>query len=293
VSPTAVVSAPAKVNLRLRVLGKRADGYHDIDTLFQAIDLADEVTVRLGGPGVRLDVDGADLGPVEGNLAYRAAAGLMAEVGFGGGCDIRLVKRIPVGAGLGGGSSDGAAVLRCVAALLGLAGSDARVARVAAQLGSDVPFFLGASPLARGRGRGELLEALEPLPATDFVVVSPPVHVSTAVAYQELSASRERGTPVPEPDGAAPKNWADVSTTAGNDFQAVIAAAHSEIGRALQALRGAGASMALMSGSGSSVFGRVGDRATAEAVAAALTRDLGWSCRAVRTLETMPPPRIE
>ena len=108
-SPTAVVSAPAKVNLRLRVLGRRTDGYHDIDTLFQAIDLADDVSVRLGDPGVRLDVAGAGLGPVTDNLAHRAAARLMAEVAFDGGCDIRLVKRIPAGAGLGGGSADAAA----------------------------------------------------------------------------------------------------------------------------------------------------------------------------------------
>ncbi len=291
-SPTAVVTAPAKVNLLLRVLGKRPDGYHEIDTIFQAIDLADEVAVRLGGSGVRLDVAGADLGPVEDNLAYRAAERLIAEVGFDGGCDIHLVKRIPSGAGLGGGSSDGAAVLRCVARLLGLAVGDARVARVAAELGSDVPFFLGASPLARGQGRGELLEPLEPLPAADLVLVSPPVHVATAAAYRALSESGRRRTPVPGRDAGAPMSWADVAANAWNDFQAVVGAVHPEIGRALQALLAAGASMALMSGSGSSVFGRFGDRATSEGTAAALARDLGWSCRAVRTLERMPDPRV-
>ncbi len=117
-SPTAVVSAPAKVNLRLRVLGRRTDGYHDIDTLFQAIDLADDVSVRLGDPGVRLDVAGAGLGPVTDNLAHRAAARLMAEVAFDGGCDIRLVKRIPAGAGLGASGAAAAPGRRLLLAIL-------------------------------------------------------------------------------------------------------------------------------------------------------------------------------
>ncbi len=290
-SPTAVVTAPAKVNLLLRVLGKRPDGYHDIDTIFQAIDLADEVAVRLGGSGVRLDVAGADLGPVEDNLAFRAAERLIAEVGFDGGCDIHLVKRIPSGAGLGGGSSDGAAVLRCVAPLLGLAVGDARVARVAAELGSDVPFFLGASPLARGQGRGELLEPLEPLPAADFVLVSPPVHVATAGAYQALSRSRLGAAPPPTP-ATAPLSWAEMARFASNDFQAMIAADHSEVGRAIHALEAAGASFALMSGSGSAVFGLFPDRTSAERVTADLTSRLGWACRAVRTLERLPEPRV-
>ena len=291
-SPTAFVSAPAKVNLRLRVLGRRTDGYHDIDTLFQAIDLTDDVSVRLGGPGVRLDVAGADVGPPEGNLAYRAAARLMAEVGFDGGCDIRLVKRIPAGAGLGGGSSDGAAVLGCVARLRALAQGDARVARVAAELGSDVPFILEASPLAHGRGRGELLEPLEPLPAADLVLVSPSVHVSTAAAYEALSSSRRGGPGTPEPEAHEPRSWAEVAALASNDFQPVIAAAHPEVRRALQALESAGASFALMSGSGSSVFGHFPDAANAEGVAARLTAELGWPCRAVRTLEVMPESRV-
>jgi len=293
VNSTAVVAAPAKVNLRLRVLGKRADGYHDIDTLFQAIDLADEVCVRLGGTGVRLAVAGADLGPTEDNLAFRAAARLMAEARFEGGCEIHLAKRVPAGAGLGGGSSDGAAVLRCVARLLGVAEGDARLARVAAELGSDVPFFLGPSALARGRGRGERLEPIAPLPAADFVVVSPPVHVSTAAAYRALTSSRRGMVRALEPDAGVPRSWTEVAAIAANDFQSVIEQAHPEIHRALEALEATGSSFAAMSGSGSSVFGHFDDRANAERAAGDLTRELGWPCRAVRTLEVMPDLRIE
>lgn len=291
-SPTATLAAPAKVNLRLRVLRRRPDGYHDIDTLFQAIDLADDVTVGLGGTGVRLDVDGAEVGPARSNLAYRAATRLAAEVGRDAGFEIRLVKRIPAGAGLGGGSSDGAAVLRCAAELLDLAAGDARVARVAAGLGSDVSFFLCGSPFARGRGRGEQLEPLEPLPAADLVIVSPPVHVSSAAAYEALGKSGRSERPGPEPLTSGPGRWEEMAALACNDFQEVIARAHPQVRRALDALAAAGAAFALMSGSGSSAFGMFADRASAEGAAARLTQELGWPCRAARTLELMPTPEI-
>ncbi|HET9949806.1 MAG TPA: 4-(cytidine 5'-diphospho)-2-C-methyl-D-erythritol kinase, partial [Longimicrobiales bacterium] len=106
------LAAPAKVNLWLRVLRRRPDGYHELDTLFQMIDLADVVRVERAARGVTLEVEGADLGPPEENLAFRAAARALRELGLGGGLHVRLHKRIPAGAGLGGGSSDAAAVLR-------------------------------------------------------------------------------------------------------------------------------------------------------------------------------------
>jgi 4-diphosphocytidyl-2-C-methyl-D-erythritol kinase len=292
VSSAARLSAPAKINLRLNVLGKRPDGYHDIDTLFQAIDLADEVTVRLDGEGVRLDVVGAELGPTEDNLAYRAALRFAADVGHSGGVAIELTKRVPAGAGLGGGSSDAAAVLRCLAALRGVDGTDARLGHAAAALGSDVPFFLCESPLARGRGRGEVLEPVVPLPEADLVLVSPPVHVATAEAYAALSTSRRGSAPAVHEVGTAPRSWAEVAAHASNDFQAVVAGAHAEIRRSIDAVRSAGAAFTLMSGSGSSVFGAFADRARARDVAGGLEAELGWPCRAVRTLEKMPVPRV-
>lgn len=285
-SVRAKVLAPAKVNLALRVLRKRPDGYHDIDTLFQAIDLCDEVEVELSsGGGVALEVEGrSDLGPQEQNLAWRAAAAFLDAAGSRVGVRLRLTKRIPVGAGLGGGSSDGAAVLRCLAALVGGVGAD-KVREIGAALGSDVPFFLGVSPMARGRGRGELLQALEPLPVADLVIVSPPVHVSTADAYRALAR---------RVDGDAAKHelvmpvWTDAPEVAVNDFQPVVAEAHPEVAQALGALRGAGARLALMSGSGSSCFGLFDDRAGAEAAAERLTGETGWPCLAARTLEAFP-----
>jgi 4-diphosphocytidyl-2-C-methyl-D-erythritol kinase len=286
------VVAPAKVNLRLQVLGRRADGFHEIDTLFQAIDLADEVGVSLRGRGIRLDVRGADVGPVEENLAYRAAQRFAQEVGMTGSVAIELTKRVPAGAGLGGGSSDAAAVLRCLAKLAQTEIDDPRVMRAAEALGSDVPFFLGSSPLARGRGRGERLEALAPLPAADLVLVSPPVHVSTAEAYAALAAARsgkanESKGPVP-----SPRSWEDVAASASNDFESVIAARHQEVRRALGALASAGATFSLMTGSGSSVFGWFPGQEAARGAAEELGRHLGWPCRAVRTLGTLPEPQV-
>jgi 4-diphosphocytidyl-2-C-methyl-D-erythritol kinase len=291
VSRTARVSAPAKVNLRLRVLGKRPDGYHEIDTLFQAIDLADDVLVRLGGVGIRLSVAGADVGPAEQNLAHRAAARFAAEFGLREGVEIELTKRIPAGAGLGGGSSDAAATLRALSALVGVASDDGRLASAATSIGSDVPFFLGKSALARGRGRGERLEPLAPLPIADLVLVSPPVHVSTAAAYGALAASRS-GAPVATEPAANPASWDEVTSQAFNDFQLLVASAHPEVSRAVDALESSGASFALMSGSGSSAFGLFGGRDRALGAAGELAQRLGWPCRAVRTLRELPPPTL-
>jgi 4-diphosphocytidyl-2-C-methyl-D-erythritol kinase len=292
VTATLRIPASAKVNLRLRVLGRRADGYHDLDTLFQAIDLADDVLVELGGEGIGLDVRGADLGPAADNLAYRAAARLAEAVGYGGGIKVGLTKRIPAGAGLGGGSSDAAAVLRCLARLLGLGEDDPRIRATAEALGSDVPFFLSGSPLARGTGRGEILERLSPLPTADMVLVSPSVHVSTAAAYAALAATRRAGADgggVAEPF-SAPRSWEDVAAGATNDFDPVIRSAHPEIGQALAALRSRGARFALMSGSGSSVFGSFASTEEAQRVASELSDTLAWPCVAVRTRTSMPEP---
>jgi 4-diphosphocytidyl-2-C-methyl-D-erythritol kinase len=293
VSDSAVLRAPAKVNLALHVLRRRADGYHELETIFQAVDLCDEVRVSLGGEGVTLEVRGADVGAVEDNLAHRAAVRLRDERLVEDGLQVSLTKRIPVGAGLGGGSSDAAAVLRCAAALVGVPRRDSVLRRIAAELGSDVPFFLGESALALGRGRGEELHAFPPLPPAHLVLVSPPVHVSTAWAYEALSASRERGG---EPAGRRlawlPRGWDDVVAAAHNDFQRLVTARHPEVARSLAALEQAGAEVALMSGSGSTSFGLFPDEGAAGRAAEALFRELGWKCRAVCTLTTLPEPKL-
>lgn len=284
------ILAPAKINLVLRVLRRRDDGYHDIDTLFQAVDLCDELVVEPAEQGVQLEVRGAELGPAEENLAHRAARALLAAVGSASGARIRLTKRIPVGAGLGGGSSDAAAVLRGLAQLMG--GIEPGTLRAVAEtLGSDVPFFVGDSPLARGTGRGEVLEPQRPLAPADFVLVSPPVHVSTVDAYAALSSVRkESGPEAVRASSLRIGAWNELAGLAHNDFEPVISSRHPEIRRALSALESAGAEVALMSGSGSTCFGLFSTGAPAQEAARGLEDETGWPCVHVRSLSSFPTP---
>lgn len=278
---------PAKVNLFLRVLGERADGYHEIETIFQAVSLHDDLAMDLvSGGEVGLDVAGADVGPPTSNLAYLAARAVLDAAGSDMGVHVRLEKRIPAGAGLGGGSSDAAAALRCANALLGDPLGDAELADIAGGLGSDVPFFLGASTLALGRGRGELLEALPPLPDAHLVLVLPPVHVDTGWAYGALTEHRRAGGEAPRPGshGDAPRTWADVAGLAVNDFEAVVPSAHREVAASLDALRKAGATPALLSGSGSACFGIFADAESARRAAELLSGSLPWPSLVARTL---------
>lgn len=300
------IDAPAKINLFLKVLRRRDDGYHELDTLFQAVDLCDEVTVARAGAGVALRVEGADVGPERDNLAYRAAAAFLEAAGVGGGLEVLLTKRIPAGAGLGGGSSDAAAVLRAANAVLGGPLEAATLHALAAGLGSDVPFFLGPGTLARGTGRGEVLEMLPPLPELPVVLVLPPVHVSTAEAYGRLARARAEGggTSVSiegaaDPGAAAstspsvaalPAGWADVARDAVNDFEDVVPEGWPEVGRALAALRRSGAVFSLLSGSGGACFGVFGDAGAARSAAAALEDQLGCQVVTTRTRVGFPRP---
>ncbi|MDA0328890.1 MAG: 4-(cytidine 5'-diphospho)-2-C-methyl-D-erythritol kinase [Gemmatimonadetes bacterium] len=287
-SRVVVVDAPAKVNLFLRVLHRREDGYRELETLFQAVSLADEIRLSLsspdgrparGGGTVTLEVDGPDLGPVESNLAFRAAALFQQTTGLDADVHIHLTKRIPAGAGLGGGSSDAAAVLRGLASLVDFVDHES-LATMGTHLGSDVPFFLGSASLALGRGRGDVLAPLPPLPELSVVLALPPVHVSTAEAYGAVTGSRARsGTP----DGEVRPNalfedldWERVQALVENDFDAVVSDQHPEIGASLEGLRAEGARCAVLSGSGSASFGLFAGPAQAERAANVLTSRLGW-----------------
>ncbi len=288
-------SAPAKVNLLLRILGSRSDGFHDLETLFQAVTLHDDVTVELSGRGgVEIEVEGADVGPAVSNLAYRAADSVLRAAGSREGVRVRLTKRIPAGAGLGGGSSDAAAALMCANRVLGVPLDGETLRTLAAGLGSDVPFFLGSSTLARGSGRGEILEGLPPLPVAHLVLVLPPVGVATGWAYGALDEWRRENRRVshPGPGGKAPSGWADVKALAGNDFEVVVAAVHPEVARSLAALRGEDAAPVLLSGSGAACFGVFPDAHAAEVAAASVGRRLGWPAVMVSTLREWPPLEV-
>lgn len=291
--------APAKVNLALLIGSKRADGFHEVATIFQAISLADEVRVERhparGSPDdrtqIQLAVDGPDLGPDEENLAWRAAAAFLEETGVEAGVSIGLRKSIPAGAGLGGGSSDAAAVLRCLEALTGV-DQPGLLTDIAAELGSDVPFFLGPSATAIGRGRGELIHAVEPLPERLIAVALPPVHVATGPAYRALAYSRQRDAPTSLPPLDGDVSWAGLmGGRMTNDFEEVVAAEHPPVAQSLTAMRDAGAAIAMLSGSGAasfSLFDGDVDVAGSEHWCAELSTSLGWPVVSCTTLRRIP-----
>jgi len=258
-SASARVAAQAKINLFLDVLERDASGYHSLETAFLRVDLADDVSVR-EATGRTLDVGGpaplaAGLGPTEKNLAYRAAAAYADATGWPSGFAIELVKRIPAGAGLGGGSADAGAVLRALDAL-SPSPVAARLPEIAAALGADVPFMTIEEPMALGSGRGDRVKPIPALAPRAIVLAVLPFAISTADAYAWIDADRA-ALSLPSRGGRAEPmaTWSDAAASAHNDFAAVVARRHPEIAGLTERLRAAGASIALLAGSGSTVFG--------------------------------------
>jgi 4-diphosphocytidyl-2-C-methyl-D-erythritol kinase len=252
------LAAPAKVNLFLRVLAREADGYHGIETLFCLLDLADEVEVsRTGAPGVTIEVEGGiDVGPAQENLAVRAAHAVLDATGRRFGVHIRLVKRIPTQAGLGGGSSDAAAALAAVNQLAGNAVPRHELLQFAARLGSDVPFLFSGAPLALAWGHGERMLRLPPLPAAPALLVTPPARIPTAEAYEWLHRARQaqarRGAVALDLD--ALRTWGDIGRMAGNDFESPVFSREPSVRAAFDALVLTHPLVCRLSGSGSTVF---------------------------------------
>ncbi len=262
--------APAKVNLFLRVLAREESGYHQLETLFQLLEFGDRVTLeRTDAPGVGLELAGDQvegLGPPERNLAVRAARAVLDRVarergGNEGGIRIHLEKRIPHGAGLGGGSSDAATVLQGVNRLLGGPLTRAQLLEEAALLGSDVPVFLSPSPTNLAWGRGDRLMALPALPEASVVLALPPLRIPTPEAFATLVEWRReqaakgvptRGAALLEP--AALGGWGGVVGAAGNDLQEPVFRRWPSLAPIDRALESSGAGMALLSGSGSALF---------------------------------------
>jgi 4-diphosphocytidyl-2-C-methyl-D-erythritol kinase len=261
--------APAKVNLRLAVLAREASGFHQIETLFCALELADEIDIEIGGVDVQLDVRaGQDIGPVRTNLVTRAADAFRRTAGVDAGARIGLHKRIPAGAGLGGGSSDAATTLLALNELHGHPLEPGALLAMGAALGSDIPFFLSGAPLAWAWGRGDRLLPLPPLPRRTVLVVAPAAPVSTAEAYEALALRREESGARTSPavlDPASFREWEAVGRMAANDFEDVVFARMPELARIRDTLRTAGAAPALLAGSGSALFGVFRDPADARA----------------------------
>lgn len=281
------IPSPAKINLFLEVIARRPDGYHEIESVMQLVDLCDCVRLARKPRGIRVSVAGAELPSGRGNLAYKAAALLMDTAGLSDGVHIRLEKRIPVAGGLGGGSSNAAAVLAGLNRLYGLGRSREELREIGASLGSDVPFFL-SDGLALATGRGEILTPLEPWAPRWVVLANPGVPVSTAWAYREVSSKLtewQRRTSIMDlvTDGRLP--WPPV--WAFNRLEAVVLPHRAEV-RSLKAIleQGGGAPV-LMSGSGASVFAVVPDAASGQ-VLAARARAAGGFAAAVTTLVRNP-----
>jgi 4-diphosphocytidyl-2-C-methyl-D-erythritol kinase len=277
-----VLRASAKVNLALEVLGKRGDGYHEIATVLQAVDLFDRLTVETADT-LLLHADDPELPTDEGNLVMRAARLLQKTAGIEKGARIELQKRIPVAAGLGGGSSDAAATLWGLNRLWGLRWPRARLQELAVELGMDVPFFLGTGR-AVARGRGERLQALPGGGGYALVLVNPRAPLSTREVYGRVPAGWHA-----EPTGTERviealrrRNVATLAAALTNNLERVVEPVLPVIGRMKAALLAAGALGAIMSGSGPTVFGLARSLDHARQVRSRVSR-AGWACWAVRT----------
>jgi 4-diphosphocytidyl-2-C-methyl-D-erythritol kinase len=249
------VQAHAKVNLFLRILAREHSGFHQLETAFLLLELADQIEVRRIDRGVQVEVDGPDLGPVEENLAVRAARAVLEATGAKFGVAIALTKKIPTRAGLGGGSSDAAATLHAVNGLTGNAVPRHELNHLAARLGSDVAFFAAGVPAALGWGRGERLLALAPPPAAPALIAIPPVGVSTPDAYRwwDQSGLHEgsRGPVVLEADSLSA--WGSVGRLGANDFELPVFGKLPEIRNLFEKLAGTKPFWVRLSGSGSAV----------------------------------------
>lgn len=264
-----IIAAPAKINLGLRVTGRRDDGYHTIETLMQKIDLCDELILCPGTEGIRLRCPGGGTPENSDNLVYRAAdlfLQTMAER-FAvpvSGVDIVLRKHIPVAAGLGGGSSDAAAALKGMQALFAVECTSAELAAMGLRLGADVPFFLADAPAAMATGIGEILTPVAPLHKYTVVLVNPGFPVSTQWVYQTFALTKLENESI---EKGLKKNVAvpDVASwrlgglfqpaVMQNDLETVTVTRYPEIERLKDELVAHGAEAALMSGSGPTVFG--------------------------------------
>lgn len=253
------VRAPAKINLDLRVLGKRPDGFHELRTIFQTISLADSLDLTFT-PGRRTAIELEDALGIPDNLVVRAARLAMEAMRATGRVEMRLTKRIPMGAGLGGGSSDAAAVLLALPALVGRVVELPQLSSMASELGSDVPFFL-LGGTAVGIGRGTELFPLPDEPGMPGILVAPRVHVNTAQAYRDLSPSLTTELQQNKIVSFQSHTWGGSRVDwVANDFEAVVFEQHSGLAILKKRLVRAGAAVAMMTGSGSALFGLFRDR---------------------------------
>jgi 4-diphosphocytidyl-2-C-methyl-D-erythritol kinase len=286
--PEVRIPAFAKINLRLDVLGKREDGFHELRTIFQTISLHDELRLRASRrEGIALSIQGnqpLSAEPVEKNLVYRAVDALRRELRIRGGVEIQLKKTIPAGRGLGGGSSDAAAALQGYLRLTKKKLTAARLMEIAASLGADVPFFLWGGR-ALGVNKGDEIYPLPDIAKQHMLVVSPPdIHVPTPDAYRWLNAKALRLTK----PAANPKLWefcalcwSAQGSGLSNDFEEPVFRRHPRLDQIKRELLQRGAAEASLAGSGSAVFGVFPSPALARRAAVGFPHDQTFVCETV------------
>ena len=273
------LQAFAKINLRLRVLGQRADGYHDLDTVFQTVSLHDTIKIAAtDNSEITLSCDDRRLPIDESNLVIRAAESLRARFGAEKGARIRLEKRIPVQAGLGGGSADAAVTLLALAHLWKLRAGKNDLLALGSRLGADVPFFLFGGT-ARGTGIGDNIAPLRDGSEKFVLIIKPNAGTKTSDAYEALD---ERSLTTPNPktilSSSQPTEHFDIGRFASleNDFEAVVFDLEPEIARAKRALVQSGAQAAALAGSGSAVFGVFDSEDAQRRAIQAIELETGW-----------------
>jgi len=279
--------APAKINLWLEVIGKRPDGYHELSSLMLPISVFDHLEVTMGGTAVSLECCHPDLPQDDRNLVWRAADRFRQETGCSQGMHIKLVKNIPVGAGLGGGSSDAGVLLARLNQHMGKPLDHAGLVNLARSLGADVAFFVESRP-ALARGIGEKLEWVAGLPAYPLLLIKPPVMVSTRSVYQKLTLTRQEAAITIRALKAQP--W-DFQQVLENDLESVTVIEFPVITQIKQWLRDNGALGALMSGSGPTVFGIFSDVTQARKVGSRARR--AWPRCWVRSAQVLGEPDVQ
>jgi len=279
------VRCPAKINLGLWILGRRPDGYHEIDTIMQSVALEDELLLTESSGGLTLTTRGLPIPKDAPNILERAWALLAQEGKTSRGVRVLLTKRIPIGGGLGGGSSDAAGFLLGVNRLLGLGLEDRAIHSIAARIGSDVPFFLNGGT-ARATGRGEQVRHLCPAPPAWVVLATPPLAISTTWAYgrTKIRLTPGRGGASILAAAIGRRDMHAIASHLHNDFEDVVLPEFGVVARLRRALEESDVLGSLLSGSGSTVFGLA--RTQEEAQAAARTAaTLGATLHVVRTTE--------
>lgn len=276
-----ILQAPAKVNYRLEVLRKRPDGYHDLRMIMQRVDLCDEIEISVHDkPGINVECLSDSVSGGRDNIAWRAADAILSIYGKEAGVDISITKKIPVAAGLGGGSSDAATVLMGLNELLGMDLSKERLMEVGVKLGADVPFFI-FKDTALAEGIGEKLTRVEGFPPAWLVLVNPNVHVSTKWVYQNLKLTN-RGDLYKLPRFC--NRIEDICSILTNDLEAVTIPRFPVIDEIKQALLAEGASGVLMSGSGPTVFAVFEGENEAARCHLKVSQTSAWSTFLARTL---------